>query len=379
MLTAGWVCVVLSVLGTLYTCAAATLMRGGARPPAPPPGGAPAVSILKPLHGAEPGLVDNLATFCRQDFSGPVQIVFGVQDPADPAVGAVAALRRRFPAADITLVVDGSCAGTNRKVANLLAMAPAARHDVLVLSDSDIRVGCDYLGHVVAALAAPGVGAATCLYDACPACGVWSRLSAMGIVYQFLPAVVVGLALRLAQPCFGATIAIRRSVLDEIGGFRPFADRLADDHAIGRAVRRLGYRVAIPPVIASHVCAEKSLRALFAHELRWARTIRAVDPAGFVGSGLTHAVVLGLIGAALVGFSWPATAAFAASAVARAALYLRVGRVATPVAGALRLWPAREALSFAVFVAAFCVGTVNWSGRDLRVRSDGTIAACGDQ
>ena len=168
---------------------------------------APAVTVLKPLHGAEPGLRENLASFCEQDYAGPIQIVFGVHDAADKAIPVVRELQRAHPGLDIALVVDGRVHGENRKVSNLVNMARAISHEIIVMSDSDIRVGRDYLDHVVERLHRPEVGFVTCLYTGEACGGVWSDLSAMGINYQFLPNVVMGLRLAMAEPCFGATVA----------------------------------------------------------------------------------------------------------------------------------------------------------------------------
>ncbi len=212
----------------------------------PPLADYPPVSILKPLYGDEPGLLENLATFCVQDYPAPFQIVCGVHDPDDTAVVTVERLRALYPGVDIKLVADARRHGSNAKVSNLINMLPSARHDLLVLSDSDIAVPPDYLRRVADALAQPGVGAVTCLYTGKPLGGLAAQLSAMGIDYHFLPNVVTGVSLGLAKPCFGSTIALDRVVLDQIGGLQSFASVLADDYEIGRAVRAKGLRVAIP-------------------------------------------------------------------------------------------------------------------------------------
>ena len=163
---------------------------------------APSVTVLKPLHGDEPGLRDNLGSFCNQDYSGPIQVVFGVQDPGDGAVAAVEQLRKRQAGRDLDLVIETKVHGLNRKVSNLVNMAPRIRHDVVVLADSDMRVDPDYLSRITAALDGPGVGAVTCLYYGVPVAGMWSSLSALAINAHFLPGVVFGLGVGLARPCF---------------------------------------------------------------------------------------------------------------------------------------------------------------------------------
>ena len=155
---------------------------------------------------------------------------------------------------------------------------------------------------LAAALAQPGVGAVTCLYRGLPNSGFWSRLSAMAVHDHFLPTTILGLALGLARPCLGATIALSRETLSRIGGFETVANQLADDYAIGKAVREAGLNVVVPPMLVAHAFEESSLHEMVRHELRWARTIFTVDPVGYIGSGLTHALPLALIGAALRGF-----------------------------------------------------------------------------
>ena len=191
--------------------------------------------------------------------------------------------------------VNSTPHGANLKVTNLINMARHARHDCLVLSDSDIGVGPRYLAEVTAALIGSEVGAATCLYHGVAAAGFWSRLSALAINAHFLPNVLAGLRTGLAEPCFGSTIALTRSRLAEIGGFEAFADRLADDYAIGDAVRARGLQIATPDMLIAHSCSESSFFELWRHELRWARTIRSVDPWGYAGSVVTHPLAWSLL------------------------------------------------------------------------------------
>ena len=210
----------IAVAGCGFLIAATILVARAALSPARPRTlAAPSVTVLKPLHGDEPGLLDNLGSFCSQDYPGPIQVVFGVQDPGDGAVAVVEHLQKTQAGRDLDLVIEAKVHGLNRKVSNLVNMAPRIRHDVVVLADSDMRVEPDYLSRVTAALDEPGVGAVTCLYYGVPVAGMWSSLSALAINAHFLPGVVFGLALGLARPCFGSTLALRRETLGEIGGF----------------------------------------------------------------------------------------------------------------------------------------------------------------
>ena len=238
----GWLLAGLALCGAAYAltaaCLAVRFMRSGAAQPSV----YPPVTILKPLYLGEPGLSDNLESFFAQDYPGPIQIVFGVHDESDPAIAVVESLRARYPHLDTMIVADGALHGANAKISNLINMLPAARHDILILSDSDITVSRRWLRHVTDALARPGVGLVTCLYTGEVVRGeksVWPTLSAMGTSYDFLPNVLFGTSLGLAEPCMGSTIALTRDMLNEIGGFMAFADYLADDYEIGRAVRAL--------------------------------------------------------------------------------------------------------------------------------------------
>lgn len=363
----------LAGVGCVYTLAAALAVRRLEGEAAAAPVSFPGITLLKPLRGAEPELDAKLASFCAQDYPGPVQILFGVQDANDPAVAVVLRLIAEHPGADLQLRVSAHPAGPNPKIATLVGLQSHCRHEVVVLSDSDVSVPPTYLLRTVAALAQPGVGLVTCLYRGVPVAGPWARLSSMAIDYHFLPSVLVGLALRMARPCFGSTIAMRRETLERIGGFAAFLGRLADDHAIGEAVRALGLRVAIPRWLVTHACPERSAAELWSHELRWARTLRAVNPAGYAGSVVTHPLPLALVGALLDGFG-PIGAAVAAAAIAcRLVLQLQVDH--TLRLGTSRWWlgPARDLLAFAVYIASFFVDVVSWRGRRYRVGADGTL------
>jgi ceramide glucosyltransferase len=238
------------------------------------------VSVLMPLCGREPGLYSRLRALCEQDYSAPIQILCATQHSADPAIPIVRAAAGEGGRM-IELMVDPRVHGRNLKISSLINMSGRARHDVLVLIDSDIEVGPDYLSRVAGELQRPGVGAVSCLYHGVAKGGLWARLAAMGIDLHFLPNVIVALRFGLAQPCFGATIAISRETLRRIGGLQAFADHLCDDYAIGEAVRALGARVAIPSFAVGHVCSERNARELLEGQLRYARTIRSIDPGGY--------------------------------------------------------------------------------------------------
>jgi ceramide glucosyltransferase len=336
------------------------------------------VSVLKPLHGDEPELYENLRSFAEQDYPG-VQIVLGVNDPQDGALPAGRALIRDLPARDITLVVDPRARGSNRKVANLENMLEAARHEVIVLADSDMRVDPRYLAAVTAPLRDPLTGAVTCLYKGVPNAGRWSELGAMHINFWFLPGALVADALGVGGGCFGATIALRRETLKRIGGFTRLRDELADDHRIGDEVRALGLAVVLSPYLVEARVAEPTFAVLWRHELRWARTERAVAPAGFAGSVLSHPVAIATLCAAVTGFALTSSIFLVISCVLRWVTVRIISRALGLHLAKPWLLPVRDALSFAVFVASFFGRTVVWRDEFFRVEASGRMTADGDK
>lgn len=367
----GDICLIGAIIGCVFTLVACACVISFPVEDAPNNAPQPSVTVLKPLHDAEPGLPARLAAFCRQDYDGPVQILCGTQDRSSSTAATVRALEMEFPNATIELVVEPRSHGVNRKVSNLINIMPRARHDTLVLSDSDIVVGPTYLRSVTALLASSSTGAVTCLYHGIGGEGLWTRLSALAINSQFLPQAIAAVTFGLAKPCCGATIAMRRSTLDRIGGFGALADVLADDHAIGVAVRSAGYDVVTAPFVVGHRCFEGSLRQLIRHQIRVARTIKSIDPIAYTGTIVTHPWPLALF-ALLLGNS-------AAALVAVAVLLARVmlcrsveWRFGLPRQN-YWLIPLQDILAFVVYLTSFLGATVHWRGADYRVAADGSL------
>ncbi len=260
----------------------------------------PPITILQPLHGDEPLLEEALASVFAQDYPD-FQVVFGVQNPADPALDVVRRLQARFPERDIAVVVDATQHGSNRKVGNLINMLAVARHDVLVIADSDVHVTPDYLDRLVADLPRPGTGLATTIYTGLPANGgLAARLGATQITHALLPGALLARALG-RQDCFGASMALTRATLERIGGLQALADHLADDNVLGRLVREQGLAVELAATVPATTVPETTLKALWMHELRWARTIRALEPLGFALSAVQYplfwsALAVGVLG-----------------------------------------------------------------------------------
>jgi ceramide glucosyltransferase len=258
-------------------------------------------------------------------------------------------------------------------------MLPAARHDILVLADADMRVDPHYLSTVIAPLADPAVDLVTCLYKGWSSGGLWSQLGAMHINYGFLPSALTGAAMRVGNGCFGATIALRRETLERIGGLDPLRDELADDHRLGAAVRAFGGRVALAPYLVENVVAEPSFGALWRHELRWARTVRAMVPIGFAGSIVTHAVPVATLLAIADGLDPWACGLWVATLAGRWSMAAALARILDLPTRRLWALPLRDVLSFAVFVGSFCGRSVSWRDQFFRVDAAGRLSADGDR
>ena len=274
-------------------------------------------------------------------------------------------------------VVDATRHGANAKVSNLANLAARARHPVLVLSDSDMVVAPDYLARLLAALDQPGIGAVTCLYRGRGDAGLWSRLGAMGLSYQFLPGAAFAVAHGLAKPCMGSTIALRRETLTAIGGFDAIADALADDHALGAAVRTLGVAVAVPPLLLVHASAEPSFAALWRHELRWGATVRDLGPAAYAGSVATFPLPFALLGL-LLAPGLATAVVLAVALLARLAIVRAVDRIAGEKTGPAWLLPLRDMLGLTVFLASLVARSVDWRGQRLKMVDRGRVVAASE-
>ncbi len=325
----------------------------------------PAVTILKPLKGVDPFIWESFVSHCEQEY--PLyQLVFGVSDPEDPAVAVVRQLKDKYPERQIDLLVCERVLGTNTKVSTLVQMLAAAKHPMLLVNDSDIRVPVDYLRRVLACFNDESVGLVTCLYRGVAGNTVGSRLESLGISTDFVPGV---LSARLLESGLrfglGSTLALRRSDLDAIGGFEVLLDYLADDYELGRRIAALGKRVELSDVVVETFLPSYSIRQFFEHQLRWSRTIRDARRWGYVGVSLTFGLAWALLTLAFShGAAW-------AWAVASLTLAARVA-VATISAGAvlndkgslrdLYLLPLRDLIAPAVWALGFAGNRISWRG-----------------
>ncbi|WP_397448017.1 bacteriohopanetetrol glucosamine biosynthesis glycosyltransferase HpnI [Pseudomonas sp. NA-150] len=368
-------------LGSALVCAAlgyAVVALGaagkslGATPPVTGAGAQScAISVLKPLYGTEPRLYENLRGFCLQN-AVQYQLVCGVREADDPAIALVQRLRDEFPQLDIELVVDPTVHGANLKVSNLLNMLPRARHPWLVLADSDISVPADYLARVTAPLADLQVGIVTCLYFGVPYHGFWSRLGCLFIDDWFAPSVRLAHAFGSRRFAFGSTIALRRETLQAIGGFDILSDTLADDFWLGELTRQAGLRTVLSTLMVGTDVSETRLAALWAHELRWLRTIRAVAPGGFALSFVCFTWPVVLLGLALAPTTLNLCLALVAGMSRVVRFFLARNGRSTPWFDVL-LTPLRDGLLLLEWAVALTGWRVNWRGRVMHARKGGSI------
>jgi ceramide glucosyltransferase len=300
-----------------------------------------------------------------------LQLICGVDSEEDAAVAVVRRVMAQFPGSDIALVVDPTRHGSNLKIGNLLNMLQAAKHDLLIIADSDVAAHDGYLDQAVAPFADPAVGLVTFLYRGRPLPDLASRLGAAGINHGFLPSVLVALLLGRRDGCFGATMAISRSLLREVGGLEQVRDMLADDWALGAAVRSAGRKVVVAARPVDMTVTESGLDHLFAHEIRWGRTIAAIDRASYIASIVTQPVSLAALALLLGGWRWlPLLLTAVLLRVTVVRLQEQALGLPSMALGDLLL---RDLLSFVVLLTASCGRTVLWRGKRFRVERDGTL------
>lgn len=335
----------------------------------------PEVVMFKPMYGLEDGLEEAVVSCLAQEIDCPIRYVFGVHHADDPALDLARRVAARFPDRKAEFVVDGTVHGLNPKVSNLVNIARAGGlSDIVVLTDSDTFMAPGELQEAIDALSASGVGAATALYRARPGIPYESvrMFGAWFLDYWFLPMAALHARLGPLAVTYAPVTAIRRDVLDEIGGLKVLADEFADDNALGRLVRQAGYEVVFTPRTAETLANDATLRDLFTHELRWSRTVRGLDPIGFVASVVTHSGPIPLL--LLLQPGWIAAGGIVLPVLLRWLLArLVVGRfgraqgLKTP--GPIGLW-LRDQFNFAVWLSAFFVSHVDWRGQ--RIALDGS-------
>jgi ceramide glucosyltransferase len=343
-----------------------------ARPPLP------GCTVLKPLKGCDAETKSCLRSWLEQDYPGPAQILFGVASADDPVCGVVRQLLAEFPRADAQLVVCAAALGVNGKISTLRQLEPLIRHPLIVISDADVRVPSDFLASVTPAFADPEIGLVNCLYRLSNPGGLAMRWEAMTINADFWTSVVQAQSLRKVDFALGAVMALRGAQLREIGGFAELADYLADDFHLGRQIARLGRRIVFSPVVVECHEPRRNWAQAWAHQVRWARTIRVCQPLLFFFSILDNATFWPLLwlaaGApAFPGPVLPACGFFFLFRMVTAVEQER--RLTGSLAHARFFWmaPVKDLLSMAVWVAAFSGNQIHWRGQCYRVLPGGRL------
>ena len=350
--------------------------RRGSRPVAPPYlTTLPPVTILKPLKGAPSDLYDSLASFCRLDYP-TFQIMCGVRDPNDPAIAIVTKVQHDFPQCDITLVVEPQVIGTNYKVSSLHHLTPQMKYDYLVITDSDVCVEPNYLRTIIPPLTSPETGLVTCVYRGGSAQPLPALLESLMINTVFTPQVVVASQVEQPSYAFGATMALKRTCLEAIGGFARLSDYLADDYYLGYLIAQAGYQIRVLPTVVETRPDAGSLSDLFHHQLRWARTQRNCRPSGYISTCVTFGTVWAYVGL-LCFWSSVEMTILALSVIGvrllTAALTSTAFLQSTLPLPAILLTPLTDLLSFVIWCVSLQGDTVQWREYTFRVHKDGRM------
>ncbi|MBK5275661.1 MAG: bacteriohopanetetrol glucosamine biosynthesis glycosyltransferase HpnI [Desulfuromonadales bacterium] len=334
------------------------------------------VTILKPVKGMDAGSYDNFASFCCQEYSGPVQLLFAAASSDDPVIPVIMQLMRSLPDMDIQLAVNPAIHGPNYKVSNLINAFPAAKYDIIIVCDSDIRVSPDYLASVTRHFDDPTVGLVTSLYRTSNVHGIATALEATGFTSEMIPNVMVALQLEGLSFALGASMAVRREALASIGGFDSLVDYLADDYQLGNQVHAAGWRIALDSCFVESMMKAESLRSVLSRQLRWARTMRVSRPGGYLASGITlpfPALVLAALLAPSAGTALLAIILLYGVRLTVACIFSRtfVGDRLLP--GWLWLLLFRDMLAFFSWALSFLGNRVEWRGIRFRLKPGGKL------
>jgi ceramide glucosyltransferase len=346
-----------------------------------PPVSIPPVTIMIPLHGADFNAYQNYALFCGQDYP-EYQIVFGVRESTDSSTPIVRKLIAEFPDRDIELVVCPDVTGANLKVSNLQNMYGRAKHEHIIIVDSDIRVGNDYLRQIMSEFSDERVGLVTCLYRAADAPDFAARLEAVGLTAEFMPGVLTARMIEGVKFALGSTMATTRARLEAAGGFHALKDYLADDFMLGNLIARQGYEVRISSYTVETAMGPSGFLAMVRHQMRWARSTRISRPAGHLGLILTYGTALALINVFVSLGSQFSLWLLAFALVARMAMGWLIGvRYLNDKILKRHFWllPARDVLSFVIWCLSWAGRRVEWRGMTFEVLKDGRMVEAGDK
>jgi ceramide glucosyltransferase len=345
------------------------------------PGFTPPLTLLKPLHGAEPGLEADLETFFQQDYP-EYEILFCARAPDDAGLAVARRVAARYPEVPAKFLSTGEPRYINAKVASMEAMEAAAAHDILVISDSDVRVTPDYLRAVALPFADPKAGGLTCPYRGVAIeGGFWARLEAVGMSVEMTSGVLAARAMEGMQFVLGPTMAFRRQTIDRMGGFKVTADYCADDFILGNQTFRLGEQVVLSHHAIDHMVINSDFVDSMKHQVRWMKSTRFSRPAGHFATALSFSVPYGLLAlaaATALGHAGLGLALFAWSILTRWALAIAVGRRVTGDRswfGLLVLYPVRDLMGFAFWAASYWGSRVLWRGRVFELLPGGKMRA----
>ena len=335
----------------------------------------PPVSVLKPVCGTEPMLRESLETFFRLDYPD-YEIVFGARNASDPALAVVSQLTREYPHVPVQVVLAGEPEWPNAKVWSLAKMVEAARHELIVMSDSDVMVQPGYLQPIVAPLLDEEVGLVTCVYRGRPVGGLWSLLEAMGMSVEFASGVLVAEMLEGMTFALGPTMATRKRDLESIGGCAMLGQYCADDFVIGNRMAESGRKVVLADEIIDHVVLNTGLLESLSHQVRWMRSTRYSRPMGHLGCGLTYPWLFTALGIAVTAADQPqiALALLALTLVGQMAQSIVVGWGIMGDARALRyawLYPLRGLLGTLVWLGSYTSSVIGWRGERYRLQPGG--------
>jgi ceramide glucosyltransferase len=357
------------VAGSLVYCILVVI--AASRTNTPPLGtGTPPISILKPLNGADEGLEENLRSFFIQNYPD-FEILVAVRNPADKAVPIFEKLQHEFPQIRSQLLIAGEPPYPNAKVWSLDKMMTAAKNEILVMSDSDIRVTPEMLQVVAAEFQDEKLGVATCPYRAVPGASIWSQLEAAGMNTEFLAGILVARMLEGMKFAVGPTIIARKAALRDIGGFDRLKDYLAEDFVMGKFAAEAGWHVILSSYVVEHRIGSETLGANAVHRIRWNRSTRRSRPAGYAGQLFTNPLPLALLLCAIRPGWWPVLPATAA--IRALAAYATASRILHDPLCARRWWliPLQDIVSFVFWTAGFFGNTIVWRGRRYYLFPDG--------
>ena len=345
------------------------------------PGFTPPLTLLKPLHGAEPNLDAHLASFFEQDYP-EYEILFCARTDKDAGLETARRVAARYSHIPARFCTTGEPPYINAKAASMELMESAARYDILVISDSDVRVTPDYLRAVALPFADARVGAITCPYRGVAAeGGLWARLEAVGMSVEMTAGVLVARMMEGMQFTLGPTMAFRRAAIRGMGGFKVTADYCADDFVLGNETYKLGQTVVLSHHAIDHMVINSSFAASMAHQVRWMKSTRFSRPKGHFGTSLTFSMpfgLLGLVAACALGHSCWGVAVLGWAVATRLALSLAVGRAVvrdTSWFGLLVLYPIRDFMGFCFWAASYTSSHILWRGRVFQLLPGGKMRA----